>query len=53
MPFGIEGLLDLAHHVELERRLRVTQQIALEPADAVLGADRAAEIEHDLMHRAR
>ena len=50
---GIEGRFDLPHQLDLDRLLRLRQEIALQPADAVLGADRAAEIEHDLIARRR
>jgi hypothetical protein len=46
---GVEQALDVAHQVELDRRLDGRHQMALEPADAVLGADRAAKAQDDVV----
>src|SRR5258708_1766765 len=47
---GIEGELDATHQVESDRRLVARQVIALEDADAMLGADRAAHLHDDAVH---
>src|SRR5271166_2109186 len=44
---GIEGAFDPAHQLDLDRRFVVDDLVELEPADAVLGADRARELAHD------
>src|SRR5271167_4948632 len=44
---GVEGPFDPAHQLDLDRRLVMGDLIALEAADAVLGADRARELAHD------
>src|SRR3546814_1762447 len=42
---------DPPHQVERHRALVVRQFLALQPADAVLGADAAAHGYHDVVHR--
>ena len=51
MPFGSKPYLILRINSSSSGLLGVRQQIPLQAPDAVLGADRAFEIEHDLMHR--
>src|SRR5271165_3792532 len=43
---GVEGALDPAHQLDLDRWFVVGDLVAFEPADAVLGADRARELAH-------
>ena len=54
IPLGSRVCFDLAHQRQLERRLARRELGPLEPADAVLGADRAAErrdqVEHLALH---
>src|SRR5262249_55983131 len=47
---GVEGALDGAHEVELERALVARDLVHLEQAEAMLGADRSAELAHHLVH---
>ena len=42
--------LDAAHQLDRDRVLDLGQFVALELADAVLGGDRAAHSQHDLVH---
>ena len=46
---GVEDALELAHEVELECGRVALELAALEPADAVLGADAAAHARHDVV----
>src|SRR6201999_1881383 len=48
----VERALERAHHLELRRALVARQLVAFLHADAVLGADRAAEAVHDVVHDA-
>src|SRR5580704_6590385 len=43
---GIEGTLDGAHQLDLDRRFVMSDLVALEAADAVLGADRPVKLTH-------
>ena len=49
---GIERLLDALHELEVERRLVAPHLVALHLADAVLGAEAAAEFGDDVVHDA-
>src|SRR5690349_18836908 len=53
----IKRLLDPPHQVQLDRRLALLQLVAPQLADAMLGADRSAELLHlvmdDRVHRRR
>ena len=51
MPLGSNAALILRISSSSTGSLGMGQEIALQAPDAVLGADRAAEIEHDLVHR--
>src|SRR6185437_4768490 len=46
---GVKHALEPAHELERDRILYLGQRIALELADAMLGRDRAAIFEHDLV----
>ena len=45
----IEGALDGAHQLDLDRRFVVGDLVALQAADAVLGADRPMKLTHDIV----
>src|SRR5256885_15329088 len=48
----VESALDLAHQIQLERRFVAPDFIAFQLAESVLGADRAAETHHAVVHQA-
>src|SRR5262249_32949547 len=43
----VESAFDPAHQLDLDRRLVMSDLVALEAANTVLGADRARELAHD------
>src|SRR5258706_13302153 len=48
----VESALELAHQLQFERRFIAPDFLALQLAQAVLGADRAAEASHTVVHDA-
>ena len=52
MPLRVERALDRAHQLQFHRRRIALQLGDLEPADAVLGAEAAAVLRDQVVHRA-
>src|SRR5881296_1686716 len=48
----VEGPFELAHQLEFEKRLVALDFIAFQLAESMLGADRAAETRHAVVHQA-
>ena len=50
-PLGSSACFHAAHHLDLDRLFVMRELTNFEPADAVLGADRAVEANRDVMER--